>query len=110
MNRLAPSSFDEAGNPVPGTHELTETANTVASNFGPYGSAAAAIPLLIWNFVELVRAKRDQRGLIATVKAIDEAAKNPTIKEAAEKIKVYLGSAHKIAGVNKTIDGLLTKV
>lgn len=110
LQKVAPSQLDEAGQPIPGTHTLNETAQAVATNLGPYGSAAAAIPLLIWNFVELVRAKKDQKGLIATVKALKQAGDDPKTKEAFEAIKGYLKNAHSVAGVDSVIKNLLAKL
>ena len=110
LQRVAPSAVDETGAVVPGTHALTQQAKSVVDNLGPYGQAATAIPLLIWNFVELVRAKRDQKGLIATVKALKQASDDPKTQEAFDQIKEYLKNAHNIAGVQPEIKNILAKL
>lgn len=110
LERIAPSAVDEQGNVIPGTHALTDTGKAIAGNLGPWGQAAAAIPLLVWNFFELAKAKRDQKGLIATVKALHQASKDPKTKEAFEKIKEYLKNAHSVAGVDANIKALLAKL
>lgn len=110
LEKIAPAQFDEEGNPIPGTHELTEAGQAVTANLGVWGSAAGAIPLLIWNFIELVKAKKDQKGLIATVQALKQAGEDPKTKEAFSQIKTYLSNAHEVAGVKLSINGLLAKL
>lgn len=110
IQALAPSAVDEAGNVIPGTHELTDTAKSVTANLGVYGQAAAAIPLLIWNFVELAKGRKSKKGLVATVMALKQAADDPSTKKQFEDIKGYLKSAHKVAGVDLSIKNLLAKL
>ena len=110
LEKIAPSAIDEQGAVIAGTHELTATAKTVTGVTGPYGQAAAAGILLIWNFVERFRRNKNEKGLIATVKALKQAGDNPATKEAFEEIKGYLKNAHSVAGVNTTIKSILAKL
>ena len=109
FEKIAPSQLDESGKAIPGTHELVPEAKAVASNLGVYGEVAVGIPLLVWNFVERVRRKKSDGGLMATVRALKEAADDPNTKEAFELIKSKLKSAHKVAGVEGLIKGLIAK-
>lgn len=110
LTKIAPSQVDEAGNVVPGTHTLTSTAQTGVDVTGPYGQAGAAILLLVWNFVERVKAKKSTDGLKSTLIALKQAADDPETKAAFEQVKAYLKNAHDSAGVRKDIDALLAKI
>jgi len=110
IETIAPSQLDEAGNVIPGTHQLNPTAQAVAENLGVWGQAAAAVPLLIWNFVEMAKAKKDQKGLMATIKALRLASTDPKTKASFDKIKEYLKNAHDVAGVSARINALLAKL
>lgn len=108
--KFAPSQLDEQGNVIPGSHTLSPDVKPWVDMTGPYGQAAAAIPLLIWNFVELVRAKRSEKGLKATVLALKQASQDPSTKAAFEQIKQYLANSHESAGVTPLIRSLLAKI
>jgi len=110
LEKIAPSAVDELGNVIPGTHELTDSVKAVSSNFGLYGEVAVGIPLLVWNFVERFKRKRVNDGLVSTVIALKDAADDPATKEAFNKIKDKLKSAHKVAGVTDVVKGIIAKV
>lgn len=110
LNKLAPSHFDEDGQPLPGTHELNPGAQAATDAVGPYGQAAAAIILLAWNFVERAKSKKTGDGLKSTLIALKQASDDPDTKAAFEKVKLYLKNAHDSAGVRKDIDALLAKI
>lgn len=110
LESVAPSQVDEQGNKIPGTHTLNPTGQALADNAGVFGGLATAIPLLIWNFVELTKAKKDQKGLVATIKAIKAASDDPKVKSAWDTIKAYLENAHDVAGVKQRIQDLLAKL
>ena len=110
MEKLMPAQTDEAGQPVPGTHELSSGAQTAVGFAGPYGQAAAAVILLIWNFTERFKAKKSGEGLKATLAGLSQAAKDPMTKAAFEQVKLYLKNAHDSAGVRKDINVLLAKM
>ena len=110
FEKIAPSSLDDQGNAIPGTHQLNSLAQAGVDMTGPYGKAAAAIPLLVWNFVELVRAKKREKGFIATVKALKEAGDDPNTKAAFEKIKGHLKVAHEHSGTTVVVKDLLAKI
>lgn len=110
LEGIAPSQLDEQGNAVPGTHTLTPTGQALAGNAGVFGGLATAIPLLIWNFIEIAKAKKDEKGLIATIQAIKSASQDPKVQSAWETIKIYLQNAHDVAGVTQRIKDLLAKI
>ena len=110
LNKLAPSSYTEVGQPLPGTHELSPIAKTATDAAGPYGQAAAAIILMAWNFVERAKAKKNGEGLKATLSGLKSAAEDPATKAAFQQVKLYLKNAHDSAGVRKDIDLLLAKI
>ena len=110
MNKIAPSHIDETGATLPGTHTLTPFAQTATDATGPYGQAAVASILLVWNFVERFKAKKSGEGLKATLAGLSQAAKDPDTKAAFEQVKLYLKNAHDAAGVRKEIDLLLAKM
>lgn len=110
LGKIAPSAIDEQGNVVAGTHELSSSAQTAVSLSGPYGQAAAGAVLLVWNFVERFRRNKNEKGLIATVKALKQAGSDPATKESFDKIKGYLQNAHEVAGVSPIINNILAKL
>lgn len=109
MAKVAPSSLDEAGQPIPGTHELTPLAKDVTGAI-PYGESAAAILLFAWNFSERVRANKNQKGLMATIRAIEAAGNDEATKEAVAAIKLKLAEAHKTADVQPLVNRLLSQI
>ena len=109
LNKVAPSQTDESGSSIPGTHAVSQTTQDVAGMI-PYGSVALNGFLLVWNFIEQAKAKKVGNGLKSTVLAIKQASEDPAIKEAIEKLKVYLANAHNVAGVQPLIRDLLAKV
>jgi uncharacterized protein YceK len=110
LTKVAPSQLDEQGVAIPGTHQLNEQAQAVTSGLGVYGQVGAGALLLLWNFVEIYKAKKTQKGLLSTITALKQASDDPTIKEAWEKIKAYLANAHQVAGVQQDIDNLIAKL
>ncbi len=110
LNKFAPSQVDEAGNALPGTHELTPLAKTAAGAGGPYAEAVAFALLGVWNFFERAKSKKNGDGLKATLAGLKSAAEDPATKAAFEQVKLYLKNAHDSAGVRKEIDLLLAKI
>lgn len=110
LNRIVPSSTDEQGNVIPGTHELTDSGKSVAANFGVYGELAVGIPLLVWNFVERFRRKNTEKGLMSTVVALKSAFDDVSTQADIDAIKSKLSSAHKVAGVEGMIKNILAKI
>jgi hypothetical protein len=109
LNKIAPADFDETGQPIPGTHKLTPGSQNFVDLTGPYGQAGVAIPLLVWNFIEIFKRKRTEKGLVATITALKQAGDDPKTKEAFEQIKIYLKSAHEYTGVKTLINSLIAK-
>lgn len=109
LEKIAPSGVDELGAPVPGTHAVIQPVKSVTDAI-PYGEAAVGIMLLVWNFIEKAKANKNQKGLMATVRAIEQAGKDPDIKEAVKKIKTILSNAHDIAEVQPLLRELLKRV
>ena len=109
LEKVAPSQVDETGNVIPGTHELIPLAKDVSGAI-PYGGVATSIFLLAWNFVERAKSKKTTVGLMATVRAIEAAAKDPETKEAIEKLKIQLAEAHQSVDVQPLVNRLLAKI
>lgn len=108
-NRVAPSQVDSTGQPIPATHTATPLAADTAAAI-PYGSFALNALLLIWNFVERVKADKVDKGLRSTVLAIEQAGKDPATADAIAKLKVDLANAHQVAGIQPVIQDILAKV
>ena len=108
LSKIAPPQYDESGQAVPGTHDVIQPVKSVVGNI-PYANPVLGILLLCWNFAETFRANKTQKGLMATVRAIEQAANDPEIKEAVAKIKGYLSNAHDIAEVQSLIKSALSK-
>ena len=109
LEKVAPPQIDEQGVTVPGTHQLTPLAQDVAGAI-PYGGVATTVMLLIWNFFEVEKARKTSTGLMATIRAIEVASKDPEIKDAIEKLKVQLAAAHQSANVQPLINRLLAQL
>ena len=109
MEKIAPSQKDELGQTIPGTHEVIRPIKSVTDNL-PYGEAAVGIMLLAWNFVEKAKAAKNKKGLMATVRAIEQAAKDPDMAEAIAKLKIILSNAHDVAEVQPLLRELLKRV
>lgn len=109
MNKVAPSAMDEAGNPIVGTHELSPLAKDVTGAI-PYVDLIALIGLGIWNFAERVRANKNKKGLMATIRAIEVAGNDPATQEAVAAIKLKLSEAHKTADVQPLVNRLLSQI
>ena len=109
LERIAPSQVDEAGNPIPGTHEVIKPIADVTDHI-PYADVGIGIFLLVWNGVERYRRKKTESGLVATVKAINAVIKDPETKTDVEKLKAELEKAHDVANVLPLIKSILAKV
>lgn len=109
LSKIAPPQIDERGQPIPGTHQLTPLAQAGADAI-PFGGVAASFLLLITNFLEIAKSKKTKKGLIATIRAIEEASQDPAIKDAIAQLKIKLASAHKSADVQPLINELLAKL
>lgn len=110
LEGIAPSQFDEQGNVIAGTHQLTDQGQAIVSNTGVMGGLATAIPLLVWNFVEIYKSKKKEKGLISTVKALKSASTDPEVVKAWATIKEYLEQAHDVAGVKQYMQGILASI
>lgn len=109
LNKIAPPQYDEQGNEIPGTHSPTPLAKDVADSI-PYGSVALNGLLLVVNFIQKVKSDKVAKGLKSTVMAIEQASKDPAIRDAIEQLKEELSNAHKIAGVRPLIKEMLAKI
>lgn len=109
MNKVAPSALDEVGQPIAGTHELTPLAKDVTGAI-PYGETAAGILLFAWNFWERAKSKRTEKGLMATIRAIEAAGNDPATQEAIAALKLKLADAHKTADVQPLVNRLLSQI
>lgn len=109
LQRAAPSQMDETGNAIPGTHQLTPLAQSTADAI-PYGGVVASVFLLAMNFFEVAKSKKTKNGLMATIRAIEAASKDPDIKDAIAKLKLLLKESHQTANVQPLINELLAKV
>jgi len=109
LEKFAPSQLDEQGKPIAGTHQLTPFA-TSTSQAIPYGEVATGVLLLVWNFVERVRANKNEKGLKATVLAIKQAGQDPATADAIAQLKIKLSQAHELANVKPLINYIISKV
>lgn len=109
MNKIAPNQVDATGKPIPGSHQVAQPVQDVSAAI-PYGSFALNGILLVWNFVEKTKANKTAAGLKATVIAIKQAADDPEIKLAMEKLKGYLASAQKSAGAQSTVKAVISRI
>ena len=109
LQKIAPSKTDAEGNVIPGTHALIPIAQETA-NAIPYGGVASTVLLLVWNVFERAKSKKTTTGLMATIRAIEAAAKDPETKEAVAKLKVMLSEAHQSANVQPLINRLLASI
>ena len=96
-------------NPETGFREATQLTSDVAGAV-PYGSGALAVLLFASNALIFVKKKKTDAGLMATIRAIEAASKDPAMKDMIAKLKIQLAEAHK--GVNATplINRLLSKI
>lgn len=109
LNKVAPSQLDESGNPIPGTHDVSQPIKDVSKSI-PYGEAVVGILLLAWNGIEKYRANKLEKGLKATVRAIKGVLEDPAMKEQAEAIKDSLRNAHANSGSTDMIKTMIAKV
>ena len=109
MAKVAPSQMDESGNVIPGTHELSPLAKDTAQAI-PYGEVVVGIGLLVWNFVERVKRNKTTSGLVATMRAIETASKEPGTTESITRLKQLLAENHKGANVQPLINRLLAQI
>jgi len=96
-------------NPETGYREPTQLTSDVAGAI-PYGSGALAAFLFVSNAFIFVSKKKTEKGLWATVKAIEAASKDPEMKEAVAKLKIQLAAAHKEVNVSPLINRLLSRI
>ena len=96
-------------NPETGFREPTQITSDVAGAV-PYGSGALALLLFISNGIILVKKKKSDDGLMATVKAIELASKDPEMSAMIVKLKQQLAAAHKDVNVSPLINRLLSKI
>jgi hypothetical protein len=96
-------------NPDTGFREATEITKDVADAV-PYGSGALAALLFVSNAFIFVQKKKADKGLWATIKAIEAASKDPEMKEMVAKLKLQLAEAHKDVNVSPLINRLLSKI
>ena len=96
-------------NPETGFREPTQITSDVAGAV-PYGSGALALLLFISNGIILVKKKKSDDGLMATVKAIELASKDPEMSAMIVKLKQQLAVAHKDVNVSPLINRLLSKI
>lgn len=109
LNKAAPSQLDEMGQPIPGTHTANPVVENVAASI-PYGSVGLNALLLLTNFIEIYREKKIKKGLMATIRAIEQASKDPKIQDAIAKLKELLANAHSAADVQPLINDLIAKI
>ena|SRR3990167_5883918 len=109
IDKIAPSRYDESGNRIPGTHEASPLAQDAAGAI-PYGGVALSVLLLVTNVFEKFKSYKTTKGLMATIRAIELAAKDPETKEAIAKLKVQLSTAHQSANVQPLINRLLAQL
>jgi hypothetical protein len=109
LERVAPSQIDANGNVIPGTHDVSQPIHDTARTI-PYAEPLLGVLLLAWNFSEKYRANKLNKGLKATVMAIENAGKDPDIAEAISKLKDQLSHAHDVAGVQPEIRDILAKI
>ena len=96
-------------NPETGYREATQITKDVTSAV-PYGSAGLAALLFISNAVIFVKKKKTDKGLMATIRAIEAASKDPEMKDMIAKLKLQLAEAHKSVDVQPLIQRLLSKI
>ena len=96
-------------NPETGFREPTQLTQEVAGAV-PYGSGAWAVLLFISNSILLVKKRKTDQGLWATVKAIEQASKDPEMKDMVAKLKIQLAAAHKEVNVSPLINRLLSRI
>lgn len=109
IEKFAPSEVDASGNKIPGTHKALPVTDNAAGAV-PYGSVALNIILLATNFLEIYKSKKTAKGLKATVQAIEQAGKDPAIKDAIAALKVKLSEAHDLTNSQPIIKNLLAKI
>ncbi len=109
LDKVAPSKVDEAGNQIPGSRELTPFSKDVTDAI-PYGGVVASGLLLVINFIEKAKANKTTTGLMATIRAIELAAKDPELKDAIAKLKIQLSEAHQSVNVQPLINRLLAQI
>ena len=109
MNKVAPSQIDEAGNPIPGTHDVAQPVKDVAHAI-PYGDVVIGILLLAWNGAEKYKSYKLGKGLKSTIQAIEKAGEDPAIADSIAKLKVLLSNAHDVANVQPEVKDILAKI
>jgi len=96
-------------NPETGFREATELTKDITGAV-PYGGAGLAALLFISNTILFIRKKKTDTGLMATIKAIEAASKDPEMKEMIAKLKTQLAAAHRDVNVQPLINRLLSKI
>lgn len=109
LDKIAPAQYDASGNEIPGSRVPTDFTKAVADTV-PYGNVALNFVLLISTAVAVYRQKKTEKGLFATLKAGQQAAKDPATAEAWEKLKKVYADAHDSAGLTQYINELLAKI
>ncbi|MBW1672061.1 MAG: hypothetical protein JRJ45_00195 [Deltaproteobacteria bacterium] len=96
-------------NPETGYREATQITKDVADAV-PYGSGALAAILFVSNAFIFLGKKKSDKGLWATIKAIEAASKDPEMSEMVAKLKIQLAAAHKDVNVQPLINRLLSRI
>ncbi len=96
-------------NPETGFREATQITKDVTSAV-PYGSGVLAAILFASNTLIFIKKKKTDAGLMATIRAIDAASKDPEMKDMISKLKLQLAEAHKSVNVQPLINRLLSKI
>lgn len=109
MNKVAPSQLDEAGNTIPGTHDVVQPVKDVAHAI-PYGDVVIGILLLAWNGAEKYKSYKLGKGLKSTIQAIEKAGEDPAIADSIAKLKILLSNAHDVANVQSEVKDILAKI
>ena len=109
LDKAAPAQYDASGKEIPGSRVPTEFTKAVADTV-PYGNVALNLILLLTTVAAVYKQKKTETGLIATLKAGQQAAADPATAEAWEKLKQVYADAHNSAGLTGYINELLAKI
>lgn len=111
MNKVLPGQVDANGQIISGTHQATASAQGLAGLI-PYGIGSVLLNViqLAWNGYEKFKADKVDKGLNATLIALNQVKDDPNLKADWEQIKAILSKAHIVSGVQPLIQRLLAKI
>lgn len=93
---------------IPGTHKIEPKYEGPIASV-PYGQAAAAAVLIVWNALSIVRGNKYKKGLKGTVEAINQVRNDPTVIADWTKLRDALKANQQASGGRPTVEKVMAE-